>query len=323
MSDSTNLVSLARCKALLSVSGTSEDVLWRGLLTAATRRIEMYCHRNLIAHDIIEYTEGSSEGSSRLFLSEYPVNSITDIREDTDKVFGTDTITSSDDYDYDPITGIVTKESSTWQHVTYPTFWVAGTRTIQVTYNAGYKLIEIKQGVNDKIDIEETAETELTGTVTPGWYSPLGLCEALKTALGAATGSGEAAAASTYTVYWDAYAQKFTLISDGSGGGNLFKILWATGTNTATSVGSTLGFTVTADDTGALRYVADSALTGYYLPADLETACAVLASWYREQRETPGATDLSAAELSQTSTWYEGLPAEVAAILDRYRKRRV
>ena len=50
---------------------------------------------------------------------------------------------------------------------------------------------------------------------------------------------------------------KFTIASDGG----TFELLWATGANTATTIGGDIGFTVSADDTGATTYVSDSAVS--------------------------------------------------------------
>ncbi len=109
----------------------------------------------------------------------------------------------------------------------------------------------IKAGVNDKIDFEETAASELTATLAAGSYTGTTLAAQIKTQL-------DAAGASTYTVdYGITVTNKFTIVSNGAGGGGIFNILWATGTNTATSSDFTLGFNTT-DDTGSLTYNSDN-----------------------------------------------------------------
>lgn len=55
---------------------------------------------------------------------------------------------------------------------------------------------------------------------------------------------------------------KFT-IADAAG---TFKLKWSTGANTANSVGTTIGFVVASDDTGAATYTSDNALA-YSVPA--------------------------------------------------------
>ncbi|MDB4311895.1 hypothetical protein N9937_00555 [bacterium] len=111
----------------------------------------------------------------------------------------------------------------------------------------------ITAGTNDKIDFEETGSSELTATLTAGTYTKGGMAAELKRAL-------EVAGASTYTIAFalsGSNINKFTVTSDGIGGGGVLNLLWNTGTNTATSAKTTLGFDNT-DDTGALTYNSDN-----------------------------------------------------------------
>ena len=103
---------------------------------------------------------------------------------------------------------------------------------------------------NDDIDFEETGAAELTATLTPGEYNADELCAEIKTQL-------EVAGASTYTITYSDITNEFTLASNRAGGGGTFKLLWATGTNTATSVGTDIGFDVSADDNDAASHEAD------------------------------------------------------------------
>lgn len=110
----------------------------------------------------------------------------------------------------------------------------------------------IVAGSNDKIDFEETAAANLAATLTAGTYTIGGMQAEIKRAL-------EAAGASTYTVTYGlsgALINKFTITSDGTGGGGILNLEWNTGPNTATSAKTTLGFSNT-DDTGALTYNSD------------------------------------------------------------------
>lgn len=61
----------------------------------------------------------------------------------------------------------------------------------------------------------------------------------------------------TYTVSYSNTTGKFTLTKSAG----TFELLWSTGANAANSVGATLGFVVASDDTGALTYTSDNALT--------------------------------------------------------------
>lgn len=61
----------------------------------------------------------------------------------------------------------------------------------------------------------------------------------------------------TITVVYNNATGTFTIASDGSS----LDLLWNTGTNTANTIGTTLGFLVAADDTGALTYTSDAAVS--------------------------------------------------------------
>lgn len=104
----------------------------------------------------------------------------------------------------------------------------------------------ITGGVNDKIDFEETGNSELTATLTPGTYTQGNLATEIKTQL-------DLAGASTYTVTYISASNKMRIDSDGLGGGGVFNLLFSTGTNAATSVARTVGFFDT-DHKGELSY---------------------------------------------------------------------
>lgn len=155
-----------------------------------------------------------------------------------DNFFDSGTLTYSSQHSNFPATNI--------QHRWY-------TRTWRSNYGAssGWGNFTIESGVNDKIDFQETAATPLVATLTAGDYDTDDLIAEIEAQL-------ESAGASDYTVSYDDDTNKFTIASDGAGGGGIFELLWSSGTNTATSVASTLGFDNSADDTGALSYTADS-----------------------------------------------------------------
>ena len=108
----------------------------------------------------------------------------------------------------------------------------------------------VSSGVNDKVDFEETAESELTATLAAGTYTAAQMCTELKSKL-------EAVGDSTYTVTYAEATQKFTVVSNGVGGGGIFNILFLTGTNTSKTAAGLLGFDV-EDKSGALTYTSDN-----------------------------------------------------------------
>lgn len=104
---------------------------------------------------------------------------------------------------------------------------------------------------NKYIDFSEDGESELTATLTEGWYDgPVALAAEIQAKM-------QAEASDTITVSFDDITGKFTISSDG----DIFTLDWDNGTNAANSVGSTIGFDTSADDTGATSYTADNAMS--------------------------------------------------------------
>ncbi len=147
---------------------------------------------------------------------------------------------------------------------------MAGCRTTSMTMNfTANQLAEINfdfEGVkfyldplivtssNNKININEGAG-ELTATITNLVYNnPHALARELETKL-------DAVAVATITVTYSNTTGKFTIVSNGA----TFQILWATGTNgsagTDTHIGTLLGYSDVADDTLAVTYTSDNAIT--------------------------------------------------------------
>jgi hypothetical protein len=103
---------------------------------------------------------------------------------------------------------------------------------------------------NNKLDFNIGA-SQLTATIPSASY-PIGLsqattgslCKAIYDAIVAAEAVG------TYTVSYSRSTKKFTITRSAG----TFVLMWNTGTNTATSIASTIGFSTAANSTGALTY---------------------------------------------------------------------
>jgi len=135
---------------------------------------------------------------------------------------------------------------------------------------SGWGQFTITANVNDRIDFEETIGVNLVANITVGVYDVDALCAEIKLQL-------EAVGASTYTIEYIETGNNelhFRFTSNGAGGGGVFRCMWNTGPNTARSIGDTCGFNITADDVGALFYLADYIRihTEEYVSTDLLTA---------------------------------------------------
>lgn len=163
--------------------------------------------------------------------------------------------------------------------------WASETWRSRYGDNTEWGNFAIVTGSNDKIDFEETIANELTATLAAGTYGADELCTQIKTQL-------DAAGASTYTVTYSDATNKFTLASNRAGGGGTFKILWLTGTNTATSAGPTIGFDITADDADAASHTADDLRihSEEWLKVDAASAIDVQAFLFKKHNLSTSAT---------------------------------
>lgn len=99
----------------------------------------------------------------------------------------------------------------------------------------------------DWTDDQGTAAASITAKT---YEDPHQLADALAAAMNAQT-------TETITVTYSNTTGKYTIAATGA----VFSILWNTGTNTANTIGDAIGFSVAANDTGALTYTSDNAVS--------------------------------------------------------------
>jgi len=99
---------------------------------------------------------------------------------------------------------------------------------------------------NQKLNFDEGG-AELTATITTGTYTPTTLCTEIKTQL-------DAAGAATYTVTYS--GKIFRISNDGA----TLNLLCLTGTDLATTIYTTIGFSIAADKAGFTNYAGDYAI---------------------------------------------------------------
>lgn len=103
---------------------------------------------------------------------------------------------------------------------------------------------------NKYLDLTDDTGTLAVTVAEKIYKTPVELADALAAAL-------DAASTETYTVTYSSVTGKFTIAS----GSSTLSLLWNTGTNAANSIGTTLGFSVAANDTGSVTYTSDNAQT--------------------------------------------------------------
>jgi len=106
---------------------------------------------------------------------------------------------------------------------------------------------------NIYLDFDDGGGEENAVVAAKTYRDPYELADAIAAAMNALTGD-------TITVTYNdrgVNAGKFTIASDGA----QLDLLWNTGTNTANTLGTAIGFAVAADDTGALTYTSDNVVS--------------------------------------------------------------
>lgn len=114
-----------------------------------------------------------------------------------------------------------------------------------------------------KINFKESGGgSELTATITAGTYTPTTLAAEIKAQM-------ESAGGETYTVSFSVATGKWTITT----GGAYLDLLWSTGTDTANTIGDTIGFDTSSDDTGATTYTGSNVAihTSENIVFDLQT----------------------------------------------------
>lgn len=112
---------------------------------------------------------------------------------------------------------------------------------------------EIVAAQNDRLDFTDSFAAALTAILTPAVYNADTLAAHVKAQMEAVSGD-------TFTIYLieaGVNILHWYIESDDAGGGGTITLPWNTGANSARSIGSTIGFDVTADDAGALNYTSD------------------------------------------------------------------
>lgn len=123
------LTTTANVKSYLAITESTHDTILGTLVTQAEKMIFSYLGKNIESAVYTEYYDG--DGSDELHVDQYPIISVTSIHNDTERVFGSDTLIDSDNYviyENEGIIRLFNDESS----------FTIGKRNIKIIYTAGY-----------------------------------------------------------------------------------------------------------------------------------------------------------------------------------------
>ena len=314
MANQYALAGLDIFKDYINETATTNDVFNQNLINRASRQIESYTKRNLRARTYTEFQDGDG-GSGELFLKQWPIVSTVatiELYDDIDRDFGSTTKFASTDFVIYADQGVIQLLGDS----SLGSAFQRGIQNIKTVYIAGYDEFVIVTGENDALDFNEGGG-EFNATLDAGTYTADDLATEIDTQL-TAEGAG------SYTVAFNPITAKFTLTKSAG----TFQLLWSSGANTATSVGDTIGFLTTANDTGSLAYTADFSRPG--IPQDIEQACLMLAAHYKfaskkgdARQGLSGKTAGSPGAGSVTYFRKDAIPAEVTEILEPYVRRNL
>jgi len=139
------------------------DNLFHDLIGRVSQAFESYCSRVFRALDYTEYYDG--DGGNSIFPNQFPINSIASIHDDSDWVWGSDTLIDSSDY------RVVDD-----RYIYYNGVFSKSPQSIKLVYNAGYSAIQtdLKQACIEEVarkyrhrkEIDESVKTLGDGSVS-------------------------------------------------------------------------------------------------------------------------------------------------------------
>ena len=143
------LDTLANAKSVLLVGGSGDDTMLAQLLDAADSFIEKYTGRSFAGGT---FTETHPAGGPMLFLRNFPVASVTSLKVDADRAFGSGTERDTATYAIHADRGVV--ESRTGPFLTpYRKGWADWPESVKVVYTTatGSVPAAVKQAFSDLV----------------------------------------------------------------------------------------------------------------------------------------------------------------------------
>lgn len=158
------LCTLADVKTYNGISTSTYDTLIETLIDRVSKQFEMDCDRVFISANYTQYYDGNK--TSYLFVSQYPITTVSGVWDDTNWEWGSSTQISGIDY-----------RVADNNHIVFnTTILTEGDQNIKVAYTAGYTTIpydltqacieEVSVKYNKRENVEVRSKTLPDGTVT-------------------------------------------------------------------------------------------------------------------------------------------------------------
>lgn len=265
--------------------------------------IETIIDKNIITKKFVEYING--DNSNYILLKNYPVYKVESLYFDSARNFESSSLVETEDYFINDTTGEI-------ELLTGGVF-ARSTKSIKVTYWAGFSKFEIVSGLNDMLDIKESGDTQSI-TIDEDEYNAEDLATEIETKLNANDDLTDG-----YTVKYLHDEMKF-LISHTS---VEFTIMAKTGSNKYTACYNIIGFNGSDDKTSSsYKLFSDVEING--VPRALINAGQQIILMLHELsaagknlqmvRSTPTGTD------GALTTYIQKLPEMTKQILNTYKR---
>jgi hypothetical protein len=132
------LDTLANVKSRLGITTSADDTLLGLLQDSADQAVANYCNRDFAGGTFTEYHPG---GSEFVHLRNFPVDSVTSVKVDASRVFGSDTVVPATDYVVHSERGVIQSVAGPFLPQDRPGLvnaevrvWTRGPRVVQVVY---------------------------------------------------------------------------------------------------------------------------------------------------------------------------------------------
>ena len=305
------LCTLGQVRQFLQLTAASavRDGLIEREIERVAQEVESYTRRLFVGRDHLEYLDGSGDSEQR--LTHRPLISLGSLNDDINRVWaGTDTI--------DKANVQLLKGQGRLRLWDKEGGFGLGFQNVRVEYFAGYAIVDINWGAN-KIDFKEhAAGTQYTAIIPPGEHDVVSLASHVMREMNATAGLN------TYHATFDTKSRKYT-VTMATGGTGTLQLLWNSGANTTESLGLALGFSTSADLTGATSYTPATNVLPR-IPRDIEQAAIEIVS-ERYDRSPYGQDRLGirSESIGDYSVTFFGtpIPEHVSLTLERYKKHQI
>ena len=133
------LDTLANVKSRLGITTSADDTLLGLLQDSADKVVENYCNRDFAGGSFTEYHPG---GSEFVHLRNFPVDTLTSVKVDSARAFGTETLVPASDYVVHADRGVIQSVARPFLPRDRPGLvnaevrtWTRGPRVVQVVYS--------------------------------------------------------------------------------------------------------------------------------------------------------------------------------------------